>query len=75
MPDRFKDIKEFKKDFIKVDFFYSECKDRFKLKKATSKKISEDKIIQEKDLHRPGLALAGYVDLFTHNRVQVAGNT
>jgi HPr kinase/phosphorylase len=24
---------------------------------------------------RPGLALAGYVDLFTHKRVQVLGNT
>jgi HPr kinase/phosphorylase len=75
LPDRFKDIKEFKKDSISVDFFYNECKDRFKLKKATSKKIPEDKIIKEKDLHRPGLALAGYVGLFTHTRVQIFGNT
>jgi len=75
LPDRFKDIKEFRKDFIGVNFFYNECKDRFKLKKATSKKISEEKIIKEKDLHRPGLALAGYVDLFTHSRVQIFGNT
>jgi HPr kinase/phosphorylase len=75
LPDRFKDIKEFKKDFIGVDFFYSECKDRFKLKKATSKKIPSEKVIKEKDLHRPGLALAGYVDLFTHSRVQIFGNT
>lgn len=75
MPDRFKDIKEFKKDFIGVDFFYSECKDRFKLKKATAKKIQSEKVIREKDLHRPGLALAGYVDLFTHSRVQIFGNT
>lgn len=75
MPDRFKNIKEFKKDFIRVDFLYSECKDRFKLKKATGNKIPEDKIIKEKEFHRPGLALAGYVDLFTHSRVQVVGNT
>lgn len=75
MADRFKDIKEFTRDFISVDFFYNECKDRFKLKKATFKKISEDKIIREKDLHRPGLALAGYVDLFTHSRIQIFGNT
>jgi HPr kinase/phosphorylase len=75
LPDRFKDIKEIKKEFIGVDFFYNECKDRFKLKKATSKKIPESKIIKEKDLHRPGLALAGYVDLFTHSRVQIFGNT
>ncbi len=75
MPDRFKDIKQFKKDFIGVDFFYNECKERFKLRKATSKKISKEKVIKEKDLHRPGLALAGYVDLFTHSRVQIFGNT
>lgn len=75
MPDRFKDIKEFKKEFIRVDFFYNECKERFKLKKVTNKKIPIDKVIREKDLHRPGLALAGYVDLFTHSRVQIFGNT
>ncbi|MFA5404370.1 MAG: HPr(Ser) kinase/phosphatase [Ignavibacteria bacterium] len=75
MQNRFKDIKEFKREFIGVDFFYNECKDRFKLKKATLKKISAEKVIKEKDLHRPGLALAGYVDLFTHSRVQIFGNT
>ena len=31
--------------------------------------------VTESTLHRPGLALAGYVDLFTHQRVQVLGNT
>lgn len=31
--------------------------------------------IDEKYLHRPGLALAGFVDLFTYNRVQILGNT
>lgn len=75
MPDRFKDIKEFKREFIGVDFFYSECKERFKLRKTTSKRISKEKVIREKNIHRPGLALAGYVELFTHNRVQIFGNT
>lgn len=31
--------------------------------------------ITDKNLHRPGLALAGYVELFTYDRVQVFGNT
>jgi HPr kinase/phosphorylase len=31
--------------------------------------------VTESNLHRPGLALAGYVDLFTHQRVQILGNT
>lgn len=34
-----------------------------------------DRIIIEKDIHRPGLALAGFVELFTYHRVQVLGNT
>lgn len=33
------------------------------------------KIITQKDLHRPGLALAGFLELFTYDRVQVLGNT
>ncbi len=35
----------------------------------------EDRYVTESNLHRPGLALAGYVDLFTHQRVQILGNT
>lgn len=31
--------------------------------------------ITESHIHRPGLALAGYTELFTHQRVQVLGNT
>ncbi len=31
--------------------------------------------ISEQNLHRPGLALAGFVDLFAFNRVQLFGNT
>ena len=31
--------------------------------------------VTESNLHRPGLALAGYVDLFTYQRVQILGNT
>lgn len=36
---------------------------------------SENNFVTEADLHRPGLALAGYVELFTHQRIQVIGNT
>ena len=34
-----------------------------------------DRIITKKDIYRPGLALAGFVELFTFHRVQVLGNT
>jgi HPr kinase/phosphorylase len=75
LSDRFKKIKEIKKKSITVDFFYRECKGRFNLKKISSKDINPNKIITDKDIHRPGLALAGYVDLFTYNRIQIFGNT
>lgn len=29
----------------------------------------------QRDLHRPGLALAGFVELFTHEKIQILGNT
>lgn len=75
MPHRFENISEINKEFITVDFFFNECKERFKLEKVTKPVINPEKVISEKDIHRPGLALAGYVDLFTFNRVQVFGNT
>ncbi|MDZ4712257.1 MAG: HPr(Ser) kinase/phosphatase [bacterium] len=75
MSHRLENIKEIKKDNITVEFFFNKCKDRFKLQKITQKEIDPDKIISEKDIHRPGLALSGYVDLFTFDRVQVFGNT
>jgi HPr kinase/phosphorylase len=34
-----------------------------------------DRQIPQKDIHRPGLALAGFVELFSFNRIQVIGNT
>jgi len=34
-----------------------------------------DNLITDKNLHRPQLALAGFVELFTFHRVQVFGNT
>ena len=36
---------------------------------ATARRLTESHI------HRPGLALAGYTELFTHQRAQVLGNT
>jgi HPr kinase/phosphorylase len=37
--------------------------------------VGLDNIITDKSLHRPQLALAGFVGLFTYHRVQVFGNT
>lgn len=35
----------------------------------------ENKFITQRDVHRPGLALAGFVKLFTHEKIQILGNT
>lgn len=34
-----------------------------------------DRVLSEPDLHRPGLALAGFTEVFSHHRVQLVGNT
>ena len=43
--------------------------------KALNAEDAGTRLITESNLHRPGMALAGYLDLFTHQRVQVLGNT
>lgn len=75
MSDRFKDLKEIRKESITVSYFFEEIKKNFKITKVTAKDINPSKIISTKDIHRPGLVLAGYVELFTYSRVQVFGNT
>ncbi len=34
-----------------------------------------EKVISTKEIHRPGLALAGYTDRFAHYRIQILGET
>ena len=36
---------------------------------------AKERRVTESNLHRPGLALAGYIELFTYQRVQILGNT
>jgi len=66
--------KETRKKNITVGFMFETTKDRFKLRQLNGES-GFDNLITDKNLHRPGLALAGYVELFTFDRVQVIGNT
>lgn len=68
-------LAEIKKESITVEYFYQACKDRFKLEKAIKDTTGLDRIIKDRSIHRPGLALAGYTGLFTFDRVQILGNT
>jgi HPr kinase/phosphorylase len=67
-------IQEIRKKSITVGFLADECRDRFHLLPANPG-IGRDKLITDKNLHRPQLALTGYTGLFTFHRVQVLGNT
>jgi len=61
-------------DYITVRSFYRENKERLKLSLMSSENGFSRRITKS-DIHRPGLALAGFVDLFTYDRVQIIGNT
>lgn len=63
-----------KKEFITVDFFYNNAKKIGKLE-LVSEDPDLERNITDQNLHRPGLALAGFVDLFSFTRVQIFGNT
>ncbi len=61
-------------EHITINTFFKENKERLKLSLKSSENGFNRKITVS-DAHRPGLALAGFVDLFTYDRVQVLGNT
>jgi HPr kinase/phosphorylase len=66
-------IKEVRKHNISVGFLFEALKTRIKLEALTN--VGFENLIRDKNIHRPGLALAGYVALFTYDRLQVCGNT
>jgi HPr kinase/phosphorylase len=72
--DPLKNLKILEKKNISVGLFFEKNRARIQLTSANGMEDSEREIT-EKNLHRPGLALAGYVELFTYHRVQIFGNT
>ena len=63
-----------RKDKISVKYFFENTSKLFHLKSFTGE-LGFDRFITQQNLHRPGLALAGFVKLFSYDRVQVFGNT
>jgi HPr kinase/phosphorylase len=59
---------------LTVKKLYTENRKRLSIKLLSSD-AGFHRVIKESDLHRPGLALAGFIDLFTYTRVQILGNT
>ena len=66
--------RETRKKNITVGFLYEQTHERFRLKQLNGES-GFDNQISDRNLNRPGLALAGYVALFTYDRVQLMGNT
>lgn len=66
-----------RREDIRVSYLIEKLKERIQidLEPCAAESNSDNKLVTEADLHRPGLALAGYVDLFTYQRIQVIGNT
>lgn len=71
---KFEKIKETVKRGITVGFLFESNKQRLRLTSPTGD-IGFTREVNDKNIHRPGLALAGYVQLFTYDRVQIFGNT
>ena len=63
-----------RKEYITVNFLVNNSKNLLKLTLFSDNSGFEKKIIDQ-NLNRPGLALAGFVDLFSHARIQIFGNT
>ena len=69
--------KTFQKDAITVEFMVRQLRETVgvDVEAVNAPGTTEEREVTESNLHRPGLALAGYVDLFTHQRIQILGNT
>ncbi|MEM1041439.1 MAG: HPr(Ser) kinase/phosphatase [Bacteroidota bacterium] len=66
----------FKKESISVAFLVEQLRELLRVDvEAVNEVDASERVVVESSLNRPGLALAGYTDLFTHERVQVLGNT
>jgi HPr kinase/phosphorylase len=67
----------FQKESITVEFMVRQLRETVgvDVEAVNAPGTTEEREVTESNLHRPGLALAGYVDLFTHQRIQILGNT
>ena len=65
------------KEKVSVSYIVRRLRERvhINLVSCAADDCSEDRFVREPELHRPGLALAGYVKLYTYQRIQIVGNT
>lgn len=65
------------KEKISVDNLISRLNSKLKIdiQLVEGDEIADQRFVTGADLHRPGLALAGYLELFTFEKIQIIGNT
>jgi len=65
------------KEKITVQYIVENLRDRvnINLVACAAADCCNNRYVREPELHRPGLALAGYVKLYTYQRIQIIGNT
>jgi HPr kinase/phosphorylase len=61
-------------EFIEIESLFEDNSEQLDLTLIAGEGGLKRKI-EEKELHRPGLALAGFLELFTYHRIQILGNT
>lgn len=66
-----------RKEKISVEFLVHSLQKlvMINLESCASADICSKRFVHEPDLHRPGLALAGYLKLYSFQRIQIMGNT
>ena len=62
------------KESITIKYFHKHTSKNFGILSYTGE-VGFDRTINQPNLHRPGLALAGFVKLFSYDRIQIFGNT
>jgi len=67
-------LKEIKRKDIRVSELFQAYKEKLNLEMLNGE-VGFKNLIQNKNIHRPGLVLSGYLELFTFYRVQILGNT
>ncbi len=68
--------KVFKKESITVEFMVEQLRTTVDVEiEAVNEVPAAERHVTESNLHRPGLVLAGYKELFTFRRIQILGNT
>lgn len=68
--------KVFRKAFISVAFMVEQLQSAVGVQiKTVNEADASQRPVTESNLNRPGLALSGFLDLFTYQRVQILGNT